>query len=297
MINKPFLTILTPVYNRANLLPHVFSCLQKQTDTDFEWIIIDDGSTDNSLAVAQSFKTDSFNIQVLSKPNGGKHTALNYAHPYINGKYVLILDSDDSLTAHAVASVKTEWKKYQQNTKIGILIFLRGNIDGNPFCTVSQYNQPVNFFTCKRKILISGDCCEVIRTDVFKQYPFPQFSGEKFVSESALWCRVGEAYLCVYINQIIYICEYLTGGLTKLGKRLRIRNPRGGQYVANLKLSKENGLKERIKQAILYTCYGKFSGDSFANMKANCTNRFLFYVTYLGGMILYYYWKNKYLCL
>lgn len=293
MINKPFLTILTPVYNRANLLPRVFECLKAQTDTDFEWIIIDDGSSDHSLAVARSFVTDKFPIQVLSKSNGGKHTALNYTHPYINGKYVLILDSDDSLIAHAVASIKREWEKYQQNTKIGILIFLRGNNDGNPFCTISQYNQPVNLLACKRNHIISGDCCEVIRADVFRQFPFPQFSGENFLSESALWCRVSETYLCVYINQIIYICEYLTGGLTKLGKKLRIRNPRGGQYVANLKLSKANGFAERIKQGLLYTCYAKFSGDSFAQIKKQCSNKTIFYSTYLGGLILYLYWKHK----
>ena len=291
---KPTLTILTPIYNRANLLPQVFACLQKQTDMDFEWIIINDGSTDNSLAVAQGFKTDSFNIQVLNKPNGGKHTALNYAHPYINGKYVLILDSDDQLLPKAVTAVKKKWDKYQDDATIGMLIFLKGKDENTPFCTVTQFNEPVNFMLCKRTHLLGRDCCEVVRSNLFKQFPFPEFPGEKFVSESALWCRVGETYLCVYINQIIYICEYLTGGLTKLGKRFRIRNPRGGQYVANLKMSSQNPPLERLKQGLLYTCYGKFAHCTWQEMLKGCSCKWVFFVTYLGGIFLYFYWKKKY---
>ena len=292
---KPTLTILTPIYNRANLLPQVFACLQKQTDMDFEWIIINDGSTDNSLAVAQGFKTDSFNIQVLNKPNGGKHTALNYAHQYIHGKYVLILDSDDSLTAHAVGSIKIEWKKYQHNTKIGMLIFLRGDNKLKPFCIVTQYNRPVDFITCKRTHILGRDCCEVIRTDLFKQFSFPEFPGEKFVSESALWNRLSQDYQCVYINKIIYICKYLCDGLTQAGISMRIKNPRGGMYVANTELTPKNSLKKRLKYGILYTCYGKFAGYTFRQLKEYCSNKIIFYLTYLGGILLYWYWKNKFI--
>lgn len=290
---KPTLTILTPIYNRANLLPQVFACLQKQTDMDFEWIIIDDGSIDNSLQVAQSFQTDLFCIQVLSKPNGGKHTALNFTHPYIHGKYVLILDSDDSLTENAVDTVKREWQKYQHNTKIGMLIFLRGNNKAIPFCTVSQYNRPVDFMTCKRTHILGRDCCEVIRTDLFKQFSFPEFPGEKFVSESALWNRISQDYQCVYINQIVYICAYLSDGLTQAGRALRIKNPKGGMYVANTELTPKNSLKKRLKYGMLYSCYGKFSGYTFKQLAKTCSNKTIFYTTYLVGLILHGYWKQK----
>lgn len=103
------ITILTPTYNRAKLLQLCFDSLCAQTDFDFEWLIVDDGSTDNTEEVVNGFLTDKFPVQYVKKQNGGKHTALNAAHPYINGQYVLILDSDDTLTADAVERIKRAW--------------------------------------------------------------------------------------------------------------------------------------------------------------------------------------------
>ncbi len=289
----PKLTILTPVYNRADFLPRLFACLQKQTSKDFEWIIIDDGSTDNSLKVANSFADERFHIQVLSKPNGGKHTALNYSHAYIHGKFVLILDSDDILVPNAVKIIEEKWKKYQDNFNIGMLIFLKGKDENTPFCIVKKYNQPVDFVSCPRTYILGRDCCEVIRSSLFKQFPFPEFPGEKFIGESALWYRASKIHSCVYINQVVYLCEYLPGGLTLRGRAMRLENPLGGMYVANLKLINKNTLKERLKYGVLYTCYGKFANRTWHEMKKECSYKWIFYITFLGGVFLYFYWKKK----
>ena len=96
------ITVFTPTYNRASYLGRCFSSLEKQTCSDFEWIVADDGSTDNTAEVISAFQTESFPIQYVRKANGGKHTALNAVHPFIHGKYVLILDSDDYWRAETV---------------------------------------------------------------------------------------------------------------------------------------------------------------------------------------------------
>ena len=132
-MEKTTLSIITPVYNREKLLKKSYQSLVAQTNYDFEWIIIDDGSTDNSFEVAQSFKAD-FSIKVITKENGGKHTALNVSHQYIEGKYVLILDSDDYLVPTAVATVINDWSKYEEQDEVAMVVFLRGSDEDHPLC-------------------------------------------------------------------------------------------------------------------------------------------------------------------
>ena len=99
--NMPTLSIVTPTYNRGELLKRCFVSLLKQSDQDFEWIIVDDGSTDNTEEVVNGFTAD-FPVKYVKKENGGKHTALNKSHAYIQGKYVVILDSDDYLYPNTI---------------------------------------------------------------------------------------------------------------------------------------------------------------------------------------------------
>ena len=295
MCDIPFLSIITPTYNRANLLPACYASLCCQTDFDFEWIIIDDGSTDDTEAVVQSFKTDKFPVIYRKKANGGKHTALNAAHDLIHGKYVLLLDSDDTLTPDAVASVKTEWGKWGDNEAVGIVTFLKGSNTADPNCIVHDWQTPVDIIRYHRTCIHSNDCCEVIRTELFKKYPFPVFEGERFLAEGALWGRVSRDCKCVYINHVIYLCEYLDGGLTKSGRSMRIRNPQGGMFHANVYLVKKNFLKKRIKNGLLYTCYGFFAGKTPSEMASGCQSKFLMWLCLPFGWLLYRVWKKKYL--
>ena len=164
-----FLSIITPTYNRANLLSACYASLCQQTDLDFEWIVIDDGSTDDTEAVTRNFQTDSFPVFYRKKNNGGKHTALNAAHDLIRGKYVLILDSDDTLIPDAVASIKMEWGKWENDEAVGIVTFLKGSTVNDPNCIVHDWGKPVDIMRYRRTCIHSNDCCEVIRTELFKK--------------------------------------------------------------------------------------------------------------------------------
>ena len=295
MENSVSISVITPVYNRAELLNKCFQSLVAQTSYDFEWIIVDDGSTDNTLEVAQSFMAD-FPIKVISKPNGGKHTALNESHKHIRGDYVLILDSDDTLIPSAIAEVRKGWDNYKNNSEIGIVTFLRGTDEAHPLCKAYDLDErkPVDIIRYRRESFISGDACEVIRKELFTKYPFPVFEGEKFVAEGALWDRVGLTHKCVYINKVIYICYYLEGGLTKSGKPMRVHNPNGGMFVANLGMVKKNYFKSRVKNGLLYTCYGFFANKSVAEMFGQCCSKALMYFCLPFGFAMYLLWKKKY---
>lgn len=292
---SPFLSIITPAYNRGNLLKTCYESLLRQTDMDFEWIIVDDGSTDNTRDVVESFDTKAFALIYVPKENGGKHTALNASHPYIRGKYVLILDSDDYLTDTAVEQVRRGWEIWDDHNEVAMLTFLRGKTTEDPLCLGSVTGEPVDILSCKRIRIHSTDCCEVIRTELFLQYPFPVFPGERFLSEGALWNRVARSHKCVYIHEVIYICEYLEGGLTKSGRAMRIRNPQGGMFSSELCMVPKNNLKSRIKSGLLYTCYGYFAGEKPGRMLAGTKYKMLAVLCVVPGYAMYRLWKYKYL--
>lgn len=289
----PTLTVLTPTYNRGELLKRCFDSLCRQTDKDFEWVIVDDGSTDNTQEVVRSFSAD-FPIVGVVKENGGKHTALNCAHGSVRGKYVVILDSDDYLTDTAVEQIKAAWERYENDPEIGIVTLLKGRSEDEPSCKAPDEHTPVDIMRYKRISIHSSDCCEVIRRELFEKYPFPVFPGEKFVSEGALWNRVSFTHKCVYVNQVVYIADYLEGGLTKSGRSMRIRNPYGGMYTANLNMHKKNFLDRRIKNGLLYTCYGFFAGLSAKEILVRDKgNIFIRLICMIPGYVLYGYWKKK----
>ena len=292
---KYLLTIVTPTYNRGHLLKKCYESLLAQTDKDFQWIIVDDGSADDTRAVVASFETEEFEIIYVPKENGGKHTALNASHPHIRGEYVLILDSDDYLTDTAVAQVREGWKAWAENEQVSMVTFLKGSSPEEPNCTGAVTDEPVDILTGRRNVIRSMDCCEVIRAELFRKYPFPVFPGERFVSECALWNRVAKTHKCVYINHVVYICEYLEGGLTDSGRAMRIRNPRGGMFTSDLRMGRNNFLKQRIKYGLLYTCYGFFAGMKPGEILAGTAHKPVAALCMAPGYALYRCWKKRYM--
>ncbi len=292
--NEIYLSIVTPTYNRARLLSGCYASLCRQPDFDFEWIIVDDGSTDETEETVRGFEQEKFPIIYVKKPNGGKHTALNAAHGHMRGKYTLILDSDDRLTDDAAALIKSEWSRWDEERSVGIVTFLKGGAVNEPNCVVAEWSTPADIMRCRRKCLRSSDCCEVIRTELFKKYPFPVFEGERFLAEGALWNRVSLESRCVYINRVIYICEYLEDGLTKSGRAMRIRNPLGGMYNAKLCMNRNNYFASRVKNALLYVCYGFFAGKTPREMAEECGSRALMRACLPFGWAIYIYWKRRY---
>lgn len=292
--NKPLVSIVTPVYNRAELLKLCWESLSVQTDKDFEWIVVDDGSTDGSAEVIRGLPEAGFPVILVEKENGGKHTALNASHPYVHGTYVLILDSDDRLVDTAVHQIREGWTRFEGNKEIGIVTFLKGQSVDDPSCKAEDEGVPVDIMRYRRTIFHSSDCCEVIRAELFRKYPFPVFAGERFISEGPLWNRVSFTHKCVYINQVIYLAEYLEGGLTRSGRALRIRNPRGGMFMANLNMNKKNFMKRRIKYGLLYTAYGFFAKAGIREMIRQNDSKVLTALCIPAGWLLYRYWKKKY---
>lgn len=294
--NCAMLTILTPTYNRAELLKQLYRSLCNQTCKDFQWLVIDDGSTDHTGSLINSFLAEGIiNIDYQRKANGGKHTALNYAHPYIKGEYLVIVDSDDYLMEDAVETILTKWKEYSPNLEIAGITFQRGEKSGyKPFDSrlVGEY---LSTFAEETNCGMHGDHCETIRTERFVGFMFPIFSNERFIAEGAMWYETTKRYKVVYCSQVIYLAEYLNDGLTKSGRRLHIQNPKGGMWHASVFLNRDFNLKIRIKNALLYVCYGMFAGRNYKEILSHAkSDRGLICLCWIPGQLLYYYWKRKY---
>lgn len=287
-------SIITPSYNRAHLLENAYNSLKKQTSNDFEWIVVDDGSKDNTEEVVNKFISEKeIDIVFLKKENGGKHTAVNAGVEKASGKLVLILDSDDLLMADAIKTILEDWNSYATNDEICGLSYNRKITN----CEVKQKEFPVtpiisNHIEFRYNQGFLKDRVEVYRTDVMKKFPFPKFEGERFLSEAVVWNKIAYEYNTVYIDKDIYECEYLDGGLTSNSIKTRVNNPKGAMANYEIMMKQPFNTKLRIKYSILYNTFSKFAGVSFKERMKE--NKLLIVITKPLGDFVYYKWK-KYL--
>lgn len=291
------LTILTPTYNRADCLRKCWETLMEQKVFSFQWLIVDDGSTDDTPSLVKTLqaKTTQFRIDYVAKKNGGKHTAVNASHPHIRGDYVLVLDSDDTLTPNAVERVLEAWDEFAENKDVGRIIFLKGTSVDTPVCRVAHPGIPVDTLKEPRIGDVGRDCCDTFRTELFTKYRFPEFEGERFIGEGSGFFPMELESKGVYYNEVIYLCSYREDGLTKAGRRMRILNPKGGMYNSKTYMHPRLPLKTRVKKGILYSCYAKFAAVGFSELLRDNPYRFLTVMTYLPGRCLAAYWKRKHL--
>lgn len=291
---KTSLTVLTTTYRRSKCLKKCYESLKRQTNKSFEWLVIDDGSTDETEEVIKTIIAEekNFSVRYYKKKNGGKHTALNFSHPYIRGEWVLMLDDDDVLTYDAVEIILKFCQKYEVVASIGCLSFQKGNLkDKNPLVDWESDEDIIsNTIDFRINAKRFGDCAEIVRSDVFKKFPFPEFEGERFLAEDHLWINSAYEYETVYIRKVLYLAEYQENGLTKNVKRLRLKNPLGGMYSCNLYFNKKFNLSIRIRKAILYNVYAIASGQWFENF-LHVKNKLLCVITFPAGLFFFLLWK------
>ncbi len=288
------ITVFTPTYNRGYIIDRLYKSLCKQTNKDFEWLIVDDGSTDNTESIIKSFKEDN-NIVICyyKQDNGGKHTAINKALDLAEGELFFIVDSDDCLTDDAVETIISDWKKVRSNDLCGIS-YLRGHTDGKVMGPPFPKDKTIdNFIDLRINGGIPGDKAEVWDTKKLRQYRFPVFSGEKFLAEGYLWYQLGLKYDMLFVNKVIYICEYLDGGLTKSGKKMRIQNPLGGIATSLMQMNPHSKFTYRFKKSLLYVAYSFFANKGIKDM-ISCKYKNIIIPCIPFGWMLYKYWHYKY---
>lgn len=290
------LTVCTPTYNRGNLLERLFDSLSRQSQLPFEWVIIDDGSVDQTKEIVAGFVTRSpFPIVYQYQENSGKHIAMNQAAKIAGGDLFFVVDSDDYLVDNALELIGDEWLLVQnlpveaRSKIIGIganRIFPTGVVVGN---TPFYQKLDTDLLTYRYILNVKGDKAEAYVLDVVKNNPFPQIKGETFCPEALVFYRLAhEGFQLRFINESVYVCEYLEGGLTQNGLNTIKRGPKATiLHMASIANYQEVPLKVRIKHAILFWRFSFLAGNCSFTDKVKMLQNKLFLLFYSVGMLFY----------
>ena len=197
-------TIFTPTYNRAYLLSKLYESLKSQSFKDFEWLIVDDGSTDGTRDMVDGWTNEGLlNIRYYYQENGGKHRAINKGVPLASGEWFFIVDSDDYLPDNSL-EIANKWMKSVENNESFAGVSGMRRINGN----VPKVNfEVLDLSPLRINEYIRVDKAEIFKTAILKKYPFPDIPGEKFCAEGLIWSRIGLRYKLRYFNEVIYFCE------------------------------------------------------------------------------------------
>lgn len=291
------ITILTPTFNRGRDIEALYKSIKAQHCKDFEWLIIDDGSTDKTQnIVAQWKKNSDFQIRYIYKENGGKHTALNVGIKSIDSDLTFIVDSDDTLTSDAIETILRYHRRYGDEDRLCGYTFLRqfpdGQINGKSF----EFNEMITNYIDARINAndTMADKAEVFFTKCLKEFPFPEYSNEKFLGEDLVWIRMARKYDMVHINKAIYVGNYMNSGLTKNRRKHNIESPIGCMHRAGEFLNNDIAFKYRVKGALQYVIYGRFANFRLKEILHKTSEKFLILTMFVPGVYLYAKWKREY---
>lgn len=283
-----FITIFTPTYNRGYIIENLYKSLLKQTLKNFEWLIIDDGSTDNTKEIVDWFiKENKIDIKYIYKENAGKYKAINDGIEKAKGELFFIVDSDDELKSNSIELVKKYYNQIKRKKDFIGVVGLRGDKEDNIYTgylneekSVNKYYQleylDTTYIKYRNKYNISGDRAEVCITQKLKSFKFPE-NDEKFMSEGYLWNEISKAgYKFRYFNKIIYISEYLNDGLSNNINDTLKNSPRNTAILKNQIVGiKEISILKRLKECVNYYRYGSLYEKNLKKLYSGCNNKIL----------------------
>jgi glycosyltransferase involved in cell wall biosynthesis len=251
------ITVFTSTYNRAHMIENLYRSLQRQTFRDFEWLIVDDGSSDNTEEVIAAWQREEndFSIRYHKKANGGKHTAINRALELAAGKLFFVVDSDDYLTDDALEKLASWEETLPAGEKY---CGVAGNLGTGERETPNSLfdGEYLDGTLLDRYSVVNGERAMVFYTDIHREYPYPVFAGERFMTEAVVYNRMAaDGYNMRFYNDIVCVYEYQPDGLTRTGSSLFLNNPKGyGLWLREkAKFEKVSG-RNRLKMYYTFTC-------------------------------------------
>jgi len=286
------ITVFTPTYNRAGLLNRLYNSLISQTSKDFEWIIVDDGSIDDTKEVCQFFIDENIiKIKYFFQENSGKHIAINNGVKNASGELFLCVDSDDMLTNNAIDLLLKTWNSIQNSDLAGI-IALKNKMDNSIIGDVFPNSlTKVTTFELSEKYGCGGDKCMIYRTDILKSYPYPQITNEKFVTECVVFDQIATKKSMWLLNESICICEYQINGLTSNIFSTMLQNPIGYKIYYKQRIDMAYTFKQRFGFIIRYNAFNIMSNEDTYNYTGK--HKILVSLSKPIGFLIVKYYKIK----
>lgn len=291
--NKVTLTVFTPTYNRSHTLHRCYESLLKQSCKDFKWLIIDDGSTDNTKNLIDKWiqQDNGFEIIYAYKENGGMHTAHNLAYELIDTELNICIDSDDCMADEAVKKIVDFWKENGSDKYAGIVGLdadFNNGIIGEKFDDSLKSTTLSGYYRNGGK----GDKKLVYRTDVINKYPpYPVFEGEKYVSLGYKYLLCDQDYELLVLNEILCNVEYQEDGSSMNMYKQYLRNPKGFAFMRKVDMLYNKTFKENVKTCIHYVSSSIISHNS--NFIKESPKKVLTILAIPFGIVLTVYIKIK----
>ncbi len=281
------LTIFTPTYNRADKLHRVYESLLSQSSHNFEWLIIDDGSTDSTEQVVREFiKQKTIDIHYMKKKNGGKHTAHNLALKLARGEYFFCVDSDDWLAEDAIEEILHFVRDREARFVLAYKKDEKGKLLSSAF---PEGIAQADLFQLNHQYHCTGEFSIIFRTDFARQFPFPVFEGERFITEAVVYDRMALATKISLLPKIITICEYQGNGLSNTLNRIMKSNPAGYCLYFMQRIDLLPTLMQRIIAAGKYKCFCIFSKEK--KIRYDGAHRILVTLCIPLGFLFWTYYK------
>jgi glycosyltransferase involved in cell wall biosynthesis len=286
------LTIFTPAYNRAYTLHLGYEALLRQTCKDFEWLIVDDGSTDNTRELVEGWIAEGkIDIRYHYQENQGMHGAHNTAYSLIETELNTCIDSDDYMPDDAVEKIVTFWKEHGSDKYAGIIALdadFDGKIIGTQFPEGMKSTTLGGFYEKGGK----GDKKLIYRTEVIKRYPpYPIFQGEKYVSLGYKYQLIDQDYELLTLNEVLVKVEYRTDGSSLNMFRQYIKNPQGFAFIRKVSMQLSPTAKRRFMEATHYVSSSLILKNR--NFLKESPRKTLTLCAIPSGILLYLYIKYK----
>lgn len=287
------LTVFTPAYNRAHTLPRTYESLCRQDCKDFVWLVVDDGSSDNTAALVRSWQEqeNGFEIRYLYKENGGMHTAHNAAYEVIDTELNVCIDSDDYLADGAVKKILDKWCSVKDLGYAGIIGLdadLDGKLIGKGFPDGLAETTLTGYYAAGG----SGDKKLVYRTDVIKQYPpYPVFDGEKYVALAYKYRLIDQDYKLAVLDEVLCNVEYQADGSTGTMWKQYLKNPKGFAFWRKVCMQYPESKKRLLVDCIHYCSSSILAGERHFVREA--PHKFLTFLCIPAGQALTWYIRKR----
>jgi len=291
----PVLTIFTATYNRGHLITRIYDALLKQSNFDFEWLVVDDGSTDNTEEIFRDLlsRKHPFNIRYYQQENKGLIRSLNKGIELALGRYLSKIDSDDYPLDTFVSDVMRMIAEIKNVPHVYAVGGLRVSPDGIPLKRkLPNFTGYVDATDLERvKYGIDADMSEAWSLDILRKYPFPVWPNEKFSPEQIVLHQIAlDGYRIRWYAKPLVVCEYQIGGLTLGTNRLQKENPMGYSMMFNQRLRRKDlSCLERIKTAANHIALSIVGGNPKYILRTN--DKIATILSFIPGVLLS--WRRK----